>query len=71
MELQPHFLFNTLNATCTLVHSDAAARMIARLSALRRRTLEAGRQPLATLADEFELVEMYLDIQRIRFGSRP
>ncbi len=72
MELQPHFLFNTLNAISTLVHSDADAadRMIARLSSLLRRTLEAGRLPMASLMEEMELLEMYLDIQRIRFGPR-
>jgi signal transduction histidine kinase len=72
MELQPHFLFNTLNAISTLVHSDADAadRMIARLSTLLRRTLEAGRLPMASLTEEIQLLEMYLDIQRIRFGPR-
>ncbi len=72
MELQPHFLFSTLNAISTLVHSDAVAadRMIAKLKTLLRHTLDAGRQPMATLADEIELVELYIDIQRIRFGSR-
>jgi sensor histidine kinase YesM len=72
MELQPHFLFNTLNAISTLVHSDpdAADRMIARLSALLRRTLEAGRLPIASLDEEMELLDLYLDIQRLRFGAR-
>ncbi len=72
MELQPHFLFNTLNAISTLVHSDADAadRMIARLSTLLRRTLEAGREPMASLTEEIQLLELYLDIQRIRFGTR-
>ena len=72
MELQPHFLFNTLNAIASLVHSDpnAADRMIARLSTLLRRTLDAGREPLATLEEELSLLELYLDIQRVRFGDR-
>jgi two-component system, LytTR family, sensor kinase len=72
MELQPHFLFNTLNAISSLVHSDpmGADRMIARLSTLLRRTLEAGQRPLATLDEELMLLSLYLDIQRVRFGDR-
>ncbi len=47
MQLQPHFLFNTLNAISELVHEDpeAADRMIAGLSLLLRETLEAGATP--------------------------
>jgi LytS/YehU family sensor histidine kinase len=72
MELQPHFLFNALNSVATLVHSDAAAadRMITRLSLLLRRTLDAGREPLATLEEELEVVDLYLGIQQVRFGDR-
>lgn len=72
MELQPHFLFNTLNAISSLVHSDpmGADKMIARLSTLLRRTLDAGQRPLATLDEELALLALYLDIQRVRFGDR-
>jgi signal transduction histidine kinase len=72
MELQPHFLFNTLNAIASLVHHDAATadRMLARLSTLLRKTLEAGREPTAPIHDEFELLGMYLSIQQLRFGAR-
>ncbi|MEW6366073.1 MAG: histidine kinase [Acidobacteriota bacterium] len=72
MQLQPHFLFNTLNAISALVHSnpDAAERMIARLADLLRLTLDSsGRQEVA-LRDELQFLETYLDIQKMRFQDR-
>ena len=72
MQLQPHFLFNTLNAIAELVHEDpeAADRMIAALSVLLRRTLELGASQEISLSTELELLATYLDIQRTRFGDR-
>lgn len=72
MQLQPHFLFNTLNTIAELVHEDAesADRMIAGLSDLLRRTLELGDAQEITLDDELDVLSLYLDIQRIRFGDR-
>ena len=72
MQLQPHFLFNTLNTIAELVHDDpeAADRMIAGLSDLLRRTLDLGDAQEITLADELDALSRYLDIQRIRFGDR-
>lgn len=72
MELQPHFLFNTLNAISTLVHVDPATadRMLARLSTLLRSTLQAGQQPTASVQEEFEVLGIYLSIQQLRFGPR-
>ena len=72
MQLQPHFLFNTLNTIAELVHEDAEAadRMIAGLSGLLRRTLELGDIQEITLDDELDVLSLYLDIQRIRFGDR-
>ena len=72
MQLQPHFLFNTLNTIAELVHddADAADRMITGLSDLLRRTLELGPTQEITLDAELELLEQYLDIQRARFGDR-
>lgn len=72
MQLQPHFLFNTLNAIAELVHEDpdAADRMITSLSALLRRTLELGAAQEISLSTELELLETYLEIQRTRFGQR-
>lgn len=72
MQLQPHFLFNTLNAISELVHEDAetADRMIAGLSELLRETLQLGGAPAVTVARELQLLGCYVDIQRARFGSR-
>jgi two-component system, LytTR family, sensor kinase len=72
MQLNPHFLFNTLNAISALMHRDveAADRMIARLSELLRVTLEGGRAHEVKLADELEFLSGYLDIERARFGDR-
>ncbi len=73
MQLQPHFLFNTLNGIAGLVRDNrnkAAVRMIAGLSDLLRHTLEnSGRQEVA-LRDELEFLELYLDIQQMRFSDR-
>jgi LytS/YehU family sensor histidine kinase len=72
MQLQPHFLFNTLNTIAELVHDDpdAADRMITGLSDLLRRTLELGPTQEIPLAAELALLDQYLDIQRARFGDR-
>jgi two-component system LytT family sensor kinase len=72
MQLQPHFLFNTLHAISALMDDDvkAARQMIARLSELLRLTLDsAGRQEV-TLRQELEVVELYLEIEQIRFQDR-
>jgi two-component system LytT family sensor kinase len=72
MQIQPHFLFNTLNGISSLVHSDAgrAEQMILRLSSLLRRTLKQDGSDLVTLADELHLAEDYLDIEGMRLGNR-
>lgn len=72
MQLQPHFLFNTLNTIAELVHEDAEAadRMIAGLSDLLRRSLELGEIQEITLDEELDVLALYLGIQRIRFGDR-
>jgi two-component system, LytTR family, sensor kinase len=72
MQLQPHFLFNTLHAISELVHEDpeAADRMIAALSALLREALDAGSVRQVPLARELQLVRRYLEIQTARFGER-
>jgi sensor histidine kinase YesM len=72
MQLQPHFLFNTLNTIAELVHEDpeAADRMIAGLSDLLRRTLDLGAAQEVSLHEELGVLDLYLDIQRIRFGDR-
>jgi two-component system, LytTR family, sensor kinase len=72
-QLEPHFLFNTLNGISSLVvegRSDAAAAMIARLSDFLRLTLKVAGTPQITLADELVFVRQYLDIEQLRFGDR-
>jgi len=72
MQLQPHFLFNTLNTIAELVHDDpdAADHMIAGLSDLLRKTLELGPAQEIPLEAELEVLNRYLDIQKARFGRR-
>ena len=72
LELQPHFLFNTLNGIAALVRSDArtAEQMLIRLSDLLRLTLDAGRAGQLTLGEELRQLEMYLGLQQMRHGSR-
>ena len=73
MQLQPHFLFNTLNGIAGLVRDNrnkAAVNMLAGLSDLLRYTLEnAGKQEVP-LKEELEFLELYLDIQQMRFSDR-
>ena len=71
MQLHPHFLFNTLHAIATLIRDDAATAedMLLRLSELLRAYLDEEREEIA-LADELELLDRYLGIQRMRFKDR-
>ena len=73
MQLHPHFLFNTLHAIASLVRDQkdkAAVNMIAGLSGLLRHSLEnIGRQEVS-LREELEFLELYLDIQQMRFSDR-
>jgi two-component sensor histidine kinase len=72
VQLQPHFLFNTLNAISALALADPtqARTMIARLSELLRLTLEERHALEVPLARELELLRCYLDIQQVRFQDR-
>jgi len=70
--LQPHFLFNSLHSIASLARTGDTAgvvRLTAALSDLLRHVLETGDRHLS-LADELQLVERYLDIQRVRFADR-
>ena len=71
MQLNPHFLFNTLHSISELVHEDAEAadRMIARLSDLLRRSLDTNEQEVP-LREELEFLGLYLEIERARFDER-
>lgn len=69
MQLNPHFLFNTLHAVSTLVGRDpqGVRRMIARLSELLRRVLDEEVPQEIPLAEELDVLRDYLEIQQIRF----
>ena len=71
-QLNPHFLFNTLNAMSTLVEEDprGVRRMIARLGDLLRHTLDEAEEQEIPLARELEMLRRYLDIMEVRFQGR-
>lgn len=70
LQLNPHFLFNTLNAVSELMYEQPriADEMLSRIGALLRATLSAGAQE-HRLADEWRLLALYMDIQKARFGD--
>jgi two-component system LytT family sensor kinase len=70
-QLNPHFLFNTLNAISTLAEEDPREmrRMIARLSELLRHTLDGNEQEIP-LARELDMLRRYLDIMEVRFQGK-
>ncbi len=72
-QLNPHFLFNTLNSISTLVllkQTEPANAMLTRLSGFLRHTLVAEPGSQVTLAQEIETLQLYLDIERMRFEER-
>jgi two-component system, LytTR family, sensor kinase len=72
MQLQPHFLFNTLHSISALLHRDpdAADRMIARLGDFLRLTLDNSGAQQVSLQKELEFLTCYLEIERVRFQDR-
>lgn len=70
-QLQPHFVFNVLNAVTTLVHSDpmTADRMLTRFAALLRVILHEGTEEHA-LERELDLLARYVELMQLRFGDR-
>lgn len=70
LQLQPHFLFNCLNAISSLVHErpDTAEEMICSLAALLRAALDTRDRREISLEEEMALADRYLAIQRVRFG---
>jgi len=72
LQLEPHFLFNTLHAIGTLVHAepDAAERMIVLLSDLLRRALQEMDGQEVALREEVEFLDRYLEIEHVRFPDR-
>ncbi|MEY4270567.1 MAG: hypothetical protein RLZZ58_1783 [Pseudomonadota bacterium] len=72
-QLNPHFLFNTLNSISTLVllkQTEPANAMLSRLSAFLRYTLANEPTAQVTLAQEIETLKLYLDIEKMRFEER-
>jgi len=72
-QMDPHFMFNTLNSIAGLVRdqrSNAAVSMIVGLSEFLRRASADSHRAQVTLAEEVEYLQRYLDIQKVRFGDR-
>lgn len=71
-QLDPHFLFNSLNSVAALIGNDtAAARQMCFLMAqFFRKSLSLGREQSIALSEEISLVETFLAIERVRFGDR-
>ena len=72
-QIEPHFLFNTLNAIAGLVRerrNDAAVSMIAELSDFLRRVIDDSSRQQVPLGEELEFALKYLDIQKVRFAER-
>jgi two-component system LytT family sensor kinase len=72
-QIEPHFMYNTLNAIAGLVRdrrNEAAVDMIVGLSEFLRRALEGSHRARVSLAEEVEYLQRYIDIQTVRFGER-
>lgn len=72
-QLNPHFLFNTLNAISTLIldrDTPNANRMVQSLSAFLRHSLDNDPMQRVTLRQELEAIQLYLDIEKVRFDDR-
>lgn len=73
LEIEPHFLFNTLNAIASLIRSrasDRALSMLLGLSDLLRTTVDGTRRHTSTLGEETAFVKRYIELQRARFSDR-
>ena len=71
-QINPHFLFNTLNSISTLINSskEKARKVITQLSDVFRYALDAHNDELVSLSKEIEFIENYVRIQQVRFGDR-
>lgn len=71
-QLQPHFLFNTLQGISTLIYRDpdAADEMLSKLSDLLRDLLRHRESPVVRLEDELKYIRTYLEISQLRFSDR-
>ena len=71
-QINPHFLFNTLNSISTLMHSskDQARKMITQLGDVFRYALDSHKTETVELNSEVQFIENYIKIQQVRFGDR-
>lgn len=71
-QLQPHFLFNSLNSINALIGSrpDEARKMVQQLSDFLRGTLKKDEHHMASLNEELQHLQLYLEIEKVRFGHR-
>lgn len=72
-QLNPHFLFNTLNAISTLIldgANETANKAVSRLSDFLRYTLDNDPMSQVTLGSELDALDLYLEIEKVRFGDR-
>jgi two-component system, LytTR family, sensor kinase len=69
MQLNPHFLFNSMNSVSSLMRTDveAADVMLERMSCMLRMSLDRGDARLIPLTEEIEFIQLYLSIQKMRF----
>jgi two-component system LytT family sensor kinase len=72
MQLHPHFLFNSLHTIASLIGDQpgTARRMVVALGDFLRRTLQEGREPVRSLAEELEFTDLYMGIEKLRLGDR-
>lgn len=72
LQLQPHFLFNSLNSINALIitQPDKAGKMVQQLSDFLRATLKRADEQWITLSKEIEYLQLYLAIEKVRFGHR-
>ena len=72
MQIQPHFLFNTLHSISALIYESppAALTVVSRLGDFLRATLERGRVQTIRFEEELEFAMLYLEIEKVRFGDR-
>ena len=71
MQLNPHFLFNTMNSISSLMRSDVerADQMLEQMSSMLRMTLDRGDAKLIPLTEEIDFIQLYVSIQRARFDG--
>lgn len=71
-QINPHFLFNSLNSisSLTITAPEMAREMLVKLSDYLRYSVSMGKSQITTLGEEIENIKLYLEIEKIRFGSK-